>query len=69
MGEGKKRIAASRDSENNRLGSCEAYHVSSSPQEDCSIPAGTMGEVEGRKEGCIEGRAGQMAELKETACP
>ena len=54
MGEGKKRIAASRcDSENNGLGSCKAHHVRVSPQEDRSGTASKVGEVESRKEGCL----------------
>jgi hypothetical protein len=56
MGESKKRIAASScDSENNGLGSCEAHYVGFSPQEDRGVSAGKVGEVEGRKEGCVDG--------------
>jgi hypothetical protein len=54
MGKGSERIAASScDSENNGLGSCEAHHVSISPPEDRSFSKGTVGEVEGRKKGCL----------------
>jgi hypothetical protein len=61
MGESKKRIAANCDSENNRLGSCEAQHVSISPQEDRGGTAGKVGEVEGRtEEGRLEGRNSEM---------
>ena len=50
-----RRIAASScDSEDNELGSCEAHDVSSGPQEDRSVPACAVGEVEGSaEEGCI----------------
>jgi hypothetical protein len=54
MGKGSEGIAASScDSEDNGLGSCKAHHVSSSPQEDCGVSAGEVGEVESRKEGCL----------------
>jgi hypothetical protein len=59
MGKGYKGIAANCDSENNRLGSREAHHVRVSPQEDCSGTASKVGEVEGRKEGCVERRLAQ----------
>jgi len=58
MGKGSERVAASiGDSENNGVSSCEAHHVSRCPQEDCSVSAGKVGEVEVRKEGGLE--AGQ----------
>jgi hypothetical protein len=55
MGEGSERIAASSgDNQNNRLGSCEAHHVSIGTQEDRSISAGEVGEGEGAaEEGCV----------------
>jgi hypothetical protein len=49
MGEDPKGIAASVD-ENNCVGSCEAHHVSGSPQEDRSGTAGEVVESEGGKE-------------------
>lgn len=57
MGEGSKGIAvSSRDSENNRLGICEAHHVDFSPEEDRGGAAGEVVEVEGGGEegGCLE---------------
>jgi len=56
MGKGSQRITTSGDSENNGLGSCEAHHVSISPEEDCSISEGEVGEAEGgaAEEGCLE---------------
>jgi hypothetical protein len=55
MGEGSKGISiSSSDSENNGLGSCEAHHVSRSPQEDRSVPASEMGENKSStEEGCL----------------
>jgi hypothetical protein len=55
MGKGSEWIAANRASEDHGPGSREAHHVTSSPQEDCGVPACEMGEVEGRKEGCLAG--------------
>jgi len=59
MGEGSEGIAAnSCDSEDQRLGSGEAHHVSSGPQEDLDITAGEMGEGEGSAEKrCLRGLA------------
>jgi hypothetical protein len=37
-------------------GKTEAHHVSICPQEDRGSTAGEVGEVESRKEGCLEGR-------------
>ena len=54
MGKGSEGItASSSDSENNGLGSCEAHHVSGSPQEDCSVSTGKMGKDQAPKEGCV----------------
>jgi hypothetical protein len=45
MGEDSEGIAASNSgSEDNGLGSGEAHHVSSSPQEDSSVSKSTLGE-------------------------
>jgi hypothetical protein len=46
LGEGSYRITISEDTEGNGLGSCEALYVCGSPQEDCSVSAGKVGEVE-----------------------
>ncbi len=54
MGEGSERIGANTTSKENGSGPCEAHHVSSSPEEDRSVSKSQMGEVEGRKEGCLE---------------
>ena len=60
MGEGSEGIAASGDSENNGLGSCEAHHVSSSPQEDRGVSESAVGENKGAaEEGCLEGGMAQ----------
>ena len=55
MGEGSERIAASScDSENNGLGSCEAHHVSRSPEEDRCVSTCAVGEIKGAaEEGCL----------------
>jgi hypothetical protein len=55
MGKDSSSVQADCDSEANNPGSCEAHNVTSSPQEDCGVPACEMGEVEGRKEGCLAG--------------
>jgi hypothetical protein len=55
MGEGSKRIAASNGVSDNRLGSCEAQHVSGSPQEDRSFSAGTVGKDQAAEKGCVGG--------------
>ena len=62
MGESKKRIAASScHGENNWLGSCEAHHVSGSPQKDCNVSKSTMGKAESStEEGRLEGRNSEM---------
>ncbi len=54
MGKSSYDITAS-SGESDSLGSCEAHHVPSSPEEDRRVPAGTVGEVEGRKKSCLEG--------------
>jgi hypothetical protein len=43
MGKGSEWIAANRASEDHGPGSREAHHVTSSPQEDCGVPACEMG--------------------------
>jgi hypothetical protein len=52
VGEDSKGIAASGrgGSENDGFSSCEAHHVSISPEEDRSGTTGTLGEVEGGEE-------------------
>jgi hypothetical protein len=66
MGESKKRIAASScHGENNWLGSCEAHHVSGSPQKDCNVSKSTMGKAESStEEGRLEGRNSEMEATK-----
>jgi hypothetical protein len=54
MGKRSQRITASGDRENNGLDFCETHHVSSSPQEDRSVPTSEMGQAESSaEEGCI----------------
>jgi hypothetical protein len=54
MGECSQRVPTSgSDSENSGLGSCEADYVSGSPQEDCCVSKGTLGE---NKSSTEEGR-------------
>jgi len=62
MGKSPERTAASAGggSENNKLGSREAHHVASRPEEDRGVSAGEVGEAEGtREEG---GVASQLTE-------
>jgi hypothetical protein len=57
VGKDSPRVATNRVSENYYgLGSGEAHDVSSSPQEDCGVSTGKVGEVEGGKKGGIESR-------------
>jgi hypothetical protein len=66
MAEGSDGITACRcDSETNGLGSCEAHHVSGSPQKDSSISTFKVGEDKGwAEEGCLEGRNSAMEATK-----
>jgi hypothetical protein len=43
----------------------EAHHVSSSPQEDCSVSKGTLAEDKGSaEEGCVVGEAQRLSSLR-----
>ena len=55
MGTGSEGIAAtSTASKTKRLGSGEAHHVGSCPEEDRGVSTSTMGEVEdAAEEGCV----------------
>ena len=57
--------AGSSDSQTSGLSSCEAHHVSGSPQEDCGVSTGTLGENKNStKEGCIVGDAQSSDEFR-----
>ena len=53
MGECSEGVAANGTSESNGLGTCEAHHVTSGPQEDCGVPAGAVGQGETAEEGGV----------------
>jgi hypothetical protein len=64
MDKGSEWIAANHTSKDHEPGSREAHHVSGSPQKDRRVPTCEMGEVEGRKEGCLVGEAQRPSGLR-----